>query len=139
MPISASGGNFVATSRGLLRDQIVLGAYGPAPRPPSSVQAWAWPKPATRARGRIRVSSTEFGTEVSRYQDMALDQPVIVTRNGRDRTVMISADEYTRLKRRDRQVFAVGELPDDIIDAVRTSDMDERHRHRDDLIPDWKP
>ena len=87
----------------------------------------------------IRVSSTEFGKEVSRYQDMVLAQPVIVTRNGRDRTVMISADEYTRLKRRDRQVFAVGELPDDIIDAVRNSEMAERHRHLDDLIQDWKP
>jgi prevent-host-death family protein len=46
----------------------------------------------------IRVSSTEFGKEVGRYQDVALSQPVIVTRNGRDRTVMISAEEYRRLK-----------------------------------------
>ena len=51
----------------------------------------------------IRVSSTEFGKEVGRYQDMALSQPVVVTRNGRDRTVMISAEEYARLRRRDRR------------------------------------
>ena len=56
----------------------------------------------------IRVSSTEFGKEVGRYQDVAMSQPVIITRNGRDRTVLISANEYLRLKRRDRQVFAVG-------------------------------
>ncbi len=87
----------------------------------------------------IRVSSTEFGKEVGRYQDMALAQPVVVTRNGRDRTVMISADEYMRLKRRDRQVFAAGELPDDMLDAIRTSEMGERHRHLDSLIPDWTP
>ena len=42
----------------------------------------------------IRVSSTEFGQEVGRYQDVALSGPVIVTRNGRDRTVVIAADEY---------------------------------------------
>ena len=30
----------------------------------------------------IRISSTEFGKEVGRYQDVALSQPVIVTRNG---------------------------------------------------------
>jgi hypothetical protein len=65
----------------------------------------------------IRVSSTEFGKEVGRYQDIALAQPVVVTRNGRDRTVMISADEYVRLKRRDRRVFAAGELPDDMLDV----------------------
>ena len=87
----------------------------------------------------IRVSSTEFGTEVGRYQDAALSQPVVVTRNGRDRTVMISADEYLRLKRRDRRVFSAGELPNDVVEAIHTSEMDERHRHLDDLIPDWKP
>jgi PHD/YefM family antitoxin component YafN of YafNO toxin-antitoxin module len=87
----------------------------------------------------IRVSSTEFGKEVGRYQDLALSQPVIVTRNGRDRTVMISADEYRRLKRRDRQVFAAGELPDDVVEAVRRSKMDARHQPLDDLIKDWNP
>jgi prevent-host-death family protein len=87
----------------------------------------------------IRVSSTEFGKEVGRYQDVALAQPVMVTRNGRDRTVMISADEYKRLKRRDRQVFVAGELPDEMVEAIRNSEMDERHRHLDDLISDWTP
>lgn len=87
----------------------------------------------------IRVSSTEFGKEVGRYQDMALSQPVVVTRNGRDRTVMISAEEYLRLKRRDRQVFAAGELPGDLLAAVRTSEMDARHKHLDELIKDWAP
>jgi len=89
--------------------------------------------------GMLRVTSTEFGKEVGRYQDAALTQTVIVTRNGRDRTVMISAEEYQRLKRRDRQVFAVGELPEDIIDAIATVEMDPRHAALDDLITDWKP
>ena len=87
----------------------------------------------------IRVSSTEFGKEVGRYQDAALTQPVVVTRNGRDRTVMISAEEYLRLKRRDRQAIAAGELPDDLFEAVRHSEMDPRHTHLDDLIEDWTP
>ena len=89
--------------------------------------------------GMLRVTSTEFGKEVGRYQDAALTQPVIVTSNGRDRTVMISAEEYQRLKRRDRQVFAVGELPEDIIDAITTVEIDPRHAALDDLITDWKP
>lgn len=87
----------------------------------------------------IRVSSTEFGKEVGRYQDMALSQPVVVTRNGRDRTVMISAVEYARLKRRDRQVFSVGELPDATVEAIRNAKMDPRHDHLDELIKDWTP
>ena len=87
----------------------------------------------------IRVPSTEFGKEVGRYQDMALSQPVVVTRNGRDRTVMISAEEYQRLKRRDRQVFSVGELPDETIEAIRNVKMDPRHAHLDELVKDWNP
>jgi PHD/YefM family antitoxin component YafN of YafNO toxin-antitoxin module len=87
----------------------------------------------------IRVSSTEFGKEVGRYQDAALSQPVVVTRNGRDRTVMISVEEYQRLKRRDRQVFATGEAPEEIVEAVRNSEMDPRHLHLDDLVKDWTP
>jgi PHD/YefM family antitoxin component YafN of YafNO toxin-antitoxin module len=87
----------------------------------------------------IRVSSTEFGKKVDRYQDAALSQPVIVTRDGRDRTVMISAEEYQRLKRRDRQVFAAGELSEETIEVVRTSEMDPRHRHLDELVKDWTP
>lgn len=66
----------------------------------------------------IRVTSTEFGKEVGRYQDAALMQPVVVTRNGRDRTVMISADEYRRLKRRDREVMGIEEFTAAEIDAV---------------------
>ena len=87
----------------------------------------------------IRVTSTEFSKEVGRFQDSALTQPVVVTRNGRDRTVMISSEEYQRLKRRDREVFATGELPETIIEAIAHTDMDPRHRHLDKLLKDWVP
>lgn len=45
-----------------------------------------------------RVPATEFSKELGRYQDEALSKPVIVTRRGRDLVVMISAEEYRRLK-----------------------------------------
>ena len=87
----------------------------------------------------IRVSSTEFGKEIGRYQDMAVTEPVVITRDGRDRTVMISAKEYQRLKRRDRQVFAAGELPEEFVEAISCGEMDERHRSLDELVKDWAP
>jgi hypothetical protein len=52
---------------------------------------------------------------------------------------MISAEEYYRLKRRDRQVFAAGDMPDEMVEAVRKSVMDPRHANLDDLLKDWKP
>jgi PHD/YefM family antitoxin component YafN of YafNO toxin-antitoxin module len=70
----------------------------------------------------LRVSAGEFGREVGRYQDMALTQPVSVTRNGRDRTVMISVEEYKRLKRRDRIVRAAWEFSAEELDAIRRAE-----------------
>jgi PHD/YefM family antitoxin component YafN of YafNO toxin-antitoxin module len=60
----------------------------------------------------IKVSAAEFQRNIGRYQDMALVQPVAVTRNGRERTVMISMEEYHRLKRRDRQVLELEDFTD---------------------------
>jgi prevent-host-death family protein len=45
----------------------------------------------------IKVLAAEFQRNIDRYLDMALVQPVTVTRNGRERTVMISVEEYHRL------------------------------------------
>jgi prevent-host-death family protein len=67
----------------------------------------------------IRVASSDFSKEVGRYQDAALTHPVIVSRNGRDRTVLISVEEYRRLKRRDRQVMGLDDFTDDDIAAVK--------------------
>jgi PHD/YefM family antitoxin component YafN of YafNO toxin-antitoxin module len=87
----------------------------------------------------LRVSETEFDRQVDRYLNLALTRTVIVTRDGQDRTVMMSAGEYQRLKRRDRQVYAAGELPDETVEAIRRGEVDPRHQHLDDLIKDWTP
>jgi len=73
----------------------------------------------------LRVSSTEFQKEVGRYADIALTRPVTVTRNGRDRTVLISAEEYQRLKRRDRQVLGLADFDDADLAAIARSEAPE--------------
>ncbi len=65
-----------------------------------------------------RVSSTEFQRKVGLYQDMALSEPLTVTRNGRDKIVVLSAEEYDRLKRRDREVLRVEELTVEDLEAI---------------------
>jgi prevent-host-death family protein len=70
----------------------------------------------------IRVSATEFGKDLGRYQDAALSQPVIVTRNGKDSTVTISMEEYRRLKRRGREVLRIGDFALADIEAVRRAE-----------------
>ena len=65
-----------------------------------------------------RVSSTEFQKKVGLYQDLALSEPLIVTRNGRDKIVVISAEEYGRLKLRDREVLRVEDLSTKDLEAI---------------------
>ena len=66
----------------------------------------------------MKISSAEFQKNIGRYQDVALTQPVTVTKNGRERTVLISADEYQRLKRRDRRVMELSDFTEEDIAAI---------------------
>jgi prevent-host-death family protein len=70
----------------------------------------------------IRVTAVEFQKKIGRYQDVALSQPVTVTRNGRDRTVVISAEEYHRLKRRDREVLGLDDFTPEDLAAIRVAE-----------------
>lgn len=87
----------------------------------------------------IRVSSIDFGRRAEHYENAALVEPVVVTQDGCDRTVMISIEEYRRLKRRDRAALSTDDLPADLVEAVRRSEMDPRHDHLDALLGDWTP
>ncbi len=69
----------------------------------------------------LKVSAAEFQRNIGRYQDMALRQPVAVTRNGRESTVLLSSEEYMRLKRRDRQVMALADFTDADLEALEAS------------------
>ncbi|MFM7631114.1 MAG: type II toxin-antitoxin system Phd/YefM family antitoxin [Alphaproteobacteria bacterium] len=47
----------------------------------------------------LHVPASEVQKQFGHYQDKALLEPVFVTRNGRERTVLLSTEEYYRLKR----------------------------------------
>jgi prevent-host-death family protein len=82
----------------------------------------------------IKVSAAEFQRNIGRYQDLALTQPVAVTRNGRERTVMISIDEYLRLKRRERQVLGLDDFSDADIAALEATRAPESSRAFDNEL-----
>lgn len=69
--------------------------------------------------------SKNFGA----YQDAAVREPVIITKNGRPRTVLIAYEDYVRLARRDRRVEATTSLSDDDIAAVEQSEMEPGFDH----------
>ena len=71
--------------------------------------------------------SKNFGA----YQDAAVREPVIITKNGRPRTVLIAYEDYLRLARRDRRVEVPAMLGDDDLAAVEASDMEQGLDHLD--------
>jgi PHD/YefM family antitoxin component YafN of YafNO toxin-antitoxin module len=84
----------------------------------------------------IKVSSAEFQRNIGRYQDLALKEPIAVTRNGRERTVMLSVEEYQRLKRRDRRVIGPEDLSDEDVEALLKARAPEHTKMFDGEIED---
>ena len=82
----------------------------------------------------IRVTASEFQKAFGAMSDAALKEPVTITKQGRDHLVVLAADEYKRLKQRDRKVYAIGDLPDEWIEAARNAQMDSRHNHLNALL-----
>lgn len=73
----------------------------------------------------ITITSVEFQRNFGRYQDKALLEPVVITRNGRERMVVLSAEEYHRLKRRDRQVLGLDDFTDADLQAIISAEPPE--------------
>jgi PHD/YefM family antitoxin component YafN of YafNO toxin-antitoxin module len=48
----------------------------------------------------MRVSTADFIKHYGTLADKALSEPVTITKNGRERLVVVSAEEYARLRRR---------------------------------------
>ncbi len=88
----------------------------------------------------MKVTTAEFIKHYGRLADQALSEPLTITKNGHDRLVVLSVNEYTRLKRRDRQVVRTGELSDDDIALIAKAEVPAEYAYLDDELPkDWHP
>lgn len=68
------------------------------------------------------VTSVELQKHFGPVREKALKGPVSVTHHGRESLVVLSADEFHRLKALDtRQAFYAWELPDDLAQALETA------------------
>ena len=48
------------------------------------------------------VTAADLQKQFGKYRDMALGEPVSITHHGRESLVMLSAEEYERLKKMDK-------------------------------------
>ena len=87
----------------------------------------------------MRVTTADFIKNFGQLADKAISEPVTITKNGRDRLVVLSVEEYGRLKRRDRQVYLAHELPDSILVALqRTDDLPPEAIALNPEVKDWR-
>lgn len=70
----------------------------------------------------MKVTSAEFIQNFNSLADKALTEPVTITRDRHEHLVLISAEEYARLRRRDRQVYRAHEVPDQLLAAIVTTE-----------------
>lgn len=73
----------------------------------------------------LNVSAAEVQRKFGYYSDEAMIRPIGIQRHGTTRLVMISAAEYERLKRRDRQSILSKDLSDELIQAIEQSEPGE--------------
>ena len=78
-----------------------------------------------------RVTASQFQQSFGALSDHARREPVVITKHGRDSLVVMAAEEWARLKRRDRRVGLADELPEEWIEAVRGSEVPEEYAHLD--------
>lgn len=81
------------------------------------------------------VTAAELSKNFGAYQDTAVREPVIITKNGRPRTVLIAYEEFKRLSQRDRRVQQTVDLTEAEIAAVEASQMTPGFDHLNAELP----
>jgi PHD/YefM family antitoxin component YafN of YafNO toxin-antitoxin module len=66
----------------------------------------------------VVTSAVDLVRQFSLYSDLVFVQPVVITRNSRPRNVLLSFEEYERLKKRDQQVFVAADTPEKFIGGI---------------------
>ena len=87
----------------------------------------------------MKVTTADFIKNYGTLADKALAEPVTITKNGRDRLVVLSADEYERLKRRDRRVVRLEDFSQEEMALIASAEVRARQRYLDAELKDWNP
>jgi prevent-host-death family protein len=86
----------------------------------------------------MKVTSTEFQQNVGRYQDVAMQGPVVITKHDRPHTVLMSAALFEVFVK-GRVARPVEELDDDTLKAIARSSVSATYADLDKIVEDWTP
>ena len=75
------------------------------------------------------LTRSAFEAQVGEALDSALSRPVIVTKHGKPKNVVLSYDEYERLLGRDRRIVRLEDWTDAEMLALETMEMEPGLEH----------
>ncbi|MBV8686940.1 MAG: type II toxin-antitoxin system Phd/YefM family antitoxin [Alphaproteobacteria bacterium] len=81
-------------------------------------------------------SSARVQKEFGRFRSIALREPVMITNHGREDLVLLSAEEYRRLKRRDREALPAAALSAEQVEALASVSIPAEAAALDDEVQD---
>ena len=91
----------------------------------------------------VKVTSAQLIKQFGRYHDAALREPVTVTKHGRDSVVMLSADEYYRLRpevmEAEERSPVVEEPTVVLLEPIEQVDIPVELVDADEEMQDWMP
>lgn len=82
----------------------------------------------------LRFGSYDLQRKVSEVQEAAMREPVAISYHGRDRLVIMPIAEFERLKRRDKLVISMEEIPEEFIRAMSEPYYDAEQAALDHLM-----
>jgi len=82
----------------------------------------------------LTVDSKAFSKNFGLYRQKALVEPVAVSNYGRPSVVVLNDEEYTRLKKLDRQAKSIEEISDREAELLTSTQMAEKHNHLNELM-----
>ncbi len=79
-----------------------------------------------------QVSSGDVQKNFGEYRMVAEEEPVHVSHYNKPSVVIVSAEEYARLKKRDKQAMATEDLPEWLVEQIANSEMDAKYNYLDE-------
>jgi prevent-host-death family protein len=86
----------------------------------------------------MKVSTADLVRNFGPLSDKALTEPLTITKNGRDRLILLSVEEYARLKRRERVAIRAGALSEEERAAIAAAEVPAEYASLDEELKDWK-
>jgi prevent-host-death family protein len=80
----------------------------------------------------MRVNAAEVEKDFGAFERKAREEPVEIERDGEPSVVLVSAEEWARLREHQRRALYAWELNEEEVEALRSAEIPPEHRWRSD-------